>query len=315
MRKKIKLAVIFGGPSGEHNISLKSAKEVIRFLDKDKYEILSILVPRDGKWKEDLLKRCGKIDLALIIGHGTFMEDGHLQAILETYQIPYLFSGVLASVLAMNKHKSKIIAKHAGLKIAKSIAIKKEDAACYQKIIKIIKFPAIIKPNRLGSSIGISVVKNEKEFYAGLQKAFQWDREIILEEFIKGRELTVAVVELDKLDTFPVIEIKPQISEWFNYEAKYKKGGSIEICPAEIPEKIARKAQNYAKKIFGAIGCRDLARVDFIWDEKADKIYFLEINNIPGMTKRSIVPLAARSAGHKLEKILDIFIERRLEKV
>ena len=315
MAKKIKLAVIFGGPSGEHKISLKSAKEVIRFLDKEKYEILSILVPRYDKWEEKLLKRCRKIDLALIIGHGTFMEDGHLQAILETYKIPYLFSGVLASVLAMNKHKSKIMAKHAGLRIVKGIAIKKEDTVCYQKVRKKIKFPAIIKPNRLGSSIGISVVKNEKEFHAGLQEAFQWDREIILEEFIKGRELTVAVVELDKLDTLPVIEIKPQVSEWFNYDAKYQKGGSIETCPAEIPSRIARKAQNYAKKIFMAIGCRDLARVDFIWDEKADKIYFLEINNIPGMTKRSIVPLAACSAGHKLEKIFDIFIKRRLEKV
>jgi D-alanine-D-alanine ligase len=315
MTKKIKLAVIFGGPSGEHKISLKSAKEVISFLDKDKYEILSILVPRNGEWKEKLLIQCGKIDLAIIIGHGTFMEDGHLQAILETYQIPYLFSGVLASVLAMNKHKSKIMAESVGIRIAKSITVRKEDIIYYQKIRKIIKFPAIIKPNRLGSSIGISVVKNKKEFHAGAREAFKWDREILLEEFIQGRELTVAVVEMDKLDALPVVEIKPQVSKWFNYDAKYKKGGSLEICPAEIPSKIAKKAQNYAKKIFRVIDCRDLARVDFIWDDKNDKVYFLEINNIPGMTERSIVPLAARSAGHKLEKIFDVFIKRRLGKV
>lgn len=312
---KIKLAVIFGGPSGEHEISLKSAKEVIRFLDKKKYEILPILVPRDGSWREDLLLRCGKIDVALIIGHGTFMEDGHLQAILETYRIPYLFSGVLASVLAMNKHKSKIMAKFVGVRIAKGITIRKEDTVHYQKIKERLKFPVIIKPNRLGSSIGISVVKNEKEFHVGLQEAFKWDREIIVEEFIRGREFTVAVVELDKLTTLPVVEIKPQVSEWFNYDAKYKKGGSLEICPAEISEKIAQRVQNYAKKIFRAIDCRDLARVDFIWDEKTDKIYFLEINNIPGMTKASIVPLAVRSARHKLEKFFDIFIARRLRKI
>lgn len=312
---KIKLAVIFGGPSGEHEVSLKSAKEVIHFLDKKKYEILPILVPRDGSWRENLLLRCGKIDVALIIGHGTFMEDGHLQAILETYRIPYLFSGVLASVLAMNKQKSKIMAKSVGIKTVKGITMRKEDPVHYQKIKERLKFPVIIKPNRLGSSVGISVVKNEKEFHAGLQEAFKWDREIVVEEFIRGRELTMTVVELDKLTTLPVVEIKPQVSEWFNYDAKYKKGGSLEICPAEIPEKIAQKVQNYAKKIFMAIDCRDLARVDFIWDEKNDRIYFLEINNIPGMTKASIVPLTVRSAGHKLEIFFDAFIARRLGKI
>jgi D-alanine-D-alanine ligase len=264
-------------------------------------------------WDDALLQN-KKIDLAIIIGHGTFMEDGHLQAILEAHQVPYLFSGVLASVLAINKYKSKIIAKHVGLMIAKSITMKKEDDISYQKIKKKINFPVIIKPNRLGSSIGTSVVQNEKEFVAGLREAFKWDREILVEKFIFGREFTVALTELEKLYALPVVEIKPRISRWFDYNAKYKKGGSDEICPAEIPVKIAKKMQNYAKKIFTAMDCQDLARVDFIWNEKENKIYFLEVNTIPGMTKNSITPQAIKKAGYTLENFWDVLIGKRLGK-
>jgi len=311
MAKKIRLAVIFGGPSGEYAISLKSAKEIMRALDRDKYKILPILISRKGKWQKNLLRR-DKLDLAIIIGHGTFMEDGKLQAILETLNIPYLFSGASASALAMDKYKTKIIAKDAGLEIAKGIIIKKEEVADYQKIIKRIKLPFVIKPNSLGSSVGMSIVKNEKEFNAGLKKASRWNDEILLEEFISGRELTVAVAELNKLMALPIIEIKPRISEWFDYQAKYKKGGSKEICPAEITARVALKMQKYAKDIFKAIKCRDLARADFIWSNKNNKVYFLEINTIPGMTKTSLVPLALSKAGYKLEDFLNILIKKRL---
>jgi len=311
MIKKIKLAVIFGGPSGEHTISLRSAREVIEHLDKQKYAILPIKISRAGKWNRSILQN--KIDLAMIVGHGTFMEDGCLQAILESYQITYLFSDVLASALAMNKFKTKIVAKNTGLNIAKGLLIKHGEKINYSKIIRHLKFPIVIKPNELGSSVGANITKNKGEFITGLKEAFRWGKQVLLEEFIAGRELTVAIMGRNKLSILPVVEIKPRISAWFDYKAKYRKDGSEEICPAQIPPNITRKIQSHAKKIFEAIGCRDLARADFIWNKKNNLLYFLEINTIPGMTKTSIAPCAARVAGFELKDFLDILIKNGLE--
>ena len=310
MSKKINLAVIFGGPSGEHAISLKSASEVMANLDQQKYTILPIKISRKGQWDRTLLQN--KIDLALIIGHGTFMEDGCLQAVLESYNIPYLFSGVLASALAMNKAKTKIIATSAGLKVARGIVLKKNNAFDPPAIIRYLQFPIVIKPNELGSSVGTNIVKNEKDFKASLKEAFLWGDEVLLEEFISGRELTVAVMGRKKLTALPVVEIKPRISQWFDYEAKYATGGSEEICPAQIPASLTTKAQAQAVKIFEALGCHDLARADFIWSQKNKQLYFLEINTIPGMTKTSITPRAALAAGLKFGDFLDTLIATAL---
>jgi D-alanine-D-alanine ligase len=314
MGNKAKIAVIFGGPSAEHEVSLKSAKGVMSCLDRKKYEILPILISKTGKWDKKLLK-ASKIDLAIIIGHGTYMEDGQLQSILDSFKIPYLFSGAAASALAMNKYKSKIIAEKNGLEIAKGKLIRKGKRISSKKIIKEIKFPMVIKPNALGSSIGTSIVKNESEFKKGLKVALKCSQEVLLEKFISGRELTNVIVELDKTVALPVIEIKPRVSGWFDYKAKYKKGGSEEICPAKIPPAIAQKTKTYAKKIFQAIGCRDLARADFIWNEKSDKIYFLEINTIPGMTETSLTPLAIKKYGYNFKDFWNILIKKRLSRI
>ncbi|MFA5993969.1 MAG: D-alanine--D-alanine ligase [Parcubacteria group bacterium] len=312
MPKKINLAVIFGGPSGEHAVSLKSASEVMANLDQQKYVVLPIKISRKGQWDRNLLQN--KIDLALIIGHGTFMEDGRLQAVLESYSIPYLFSGVLASALAMNKALTKIIARDAGLKVARGIVLKKTDPLDYPVIIKYLDFPIVIKPNELGSSVGTNIVKNEKDLKASLKEAFLWGDEVLLEEFISGRELTVAVLGRKNLTALPVVEIKPRISQWFDYAAKYTTGGSEEICPAQIPATLAKKAQAQATRIFEALGCRDLTRADFIWNEKNKQLYFLEINTIPGMTKTSITPRAALADGFTFENFLNILITTALEK-
>ncbi len=187
MNKKIKLAVIFGGPSLEHEVSLRSAEEVINCLDKKRYEILPILIGKKGKWNKNLLKT-NKVDLVIIAGHGTFMEDGQLQLILEELNIPYLFSQSAASVLAMNKHKSKVIAQKHGLTIAKSKLIKNGQKISCRKIIKELKLPIIIKPNGSGSSVGASIVHREKDFQNGLQKALKCGSEVLIEEFIAGRD-------------------------------------------------------------------------------------------------------------------------------
>jgi len=326
--KKKRLAVIFGGQSGEHEVSLKSANQIMLALDKNKYKIIPIAITKSGHWlvgtegreylkanlkksevqggvkKEVIAKNRNKfpkefppIDLVLPIMHGPLGEDGRLQGALEMLNLPYVFSGVLASALAMNKKKTKIIARTIGIKTAKDLSIFKNEKYDVKKIIAELGFPVVIKPVELGSSVGTSLAKSGKELLSGIDEALEYGDEVLLEQFIKGRELTVAVMENKTFNALPVIEIIPKISGWFDYRAKYEKGGSQEICPAKIPEKIRQKIQLQAVEIFKAIGCLDLARADFIWSELDEELYFLEINTIPGMTATSLTPQPLGSLG------------------
>lgn len=337
---KKRIALIFGGQSGEHEVSLKSANQVLRALSRDKYEIIPIAITKKGFWlvgelgqkylennlekanlqdgvKENVfLKNNNKlpekfppIDIALPIIHGTFGEDGKLQGALEMLGLPYVFSGTLASALAMNKYKTKIIAKNSGLKIAKDVVLSKNKKYGTKKIVAKLGFPVVVKPTELGSSVGTSLATTKEELSSGIEKALEYGEEVLLEQFIKGRELTVSVIGDKSPKALPVIEIIPKVSAWFDYRAKYETGGSQEICPANIPEDIRRKVQRSAIKIFKAIGCLDLARADFIWSEKDNKIYFLEINTIPGMTATSLAPQAAQAMGMTFPDFLDKLIE------
>lgn len=353
---KFKIGLIFGGKSGEHEVSLKSAKVVWDNLDKNKYEVIPIAITKKGKWligskgekymeinlpqaekeggveieqsqslvttkEEQSLTNFSegdageqKIDLMFPVGHGTYIEDGKLQGMLEMLGMPYVFSGTLSSALAMNKSKTKLIAKNAGLKVAKEIRLSKNQKINTEKIIKKLNLPVVVKPSEAGSSVGISICKNREELERAIEKAFVHSPEVMLEQFIKGRELTVAVMENKNPKAMPVVEIIPKVSEFFSYEAKYQQGGSDEICPAEIPDDIRKKVQKYAVKIFKALDCQDLARADFIWSEDDNRLYFLEINTIPGMTATSLAPKAAQAAGMSfpqfLDKLIDLAIKR-----
>ena len=169
-------------------------------------------------------------------------------------------------------------------------------------------FPIVIKPIELGSSVGTSIAKDLAELEAGVNQAFEYGKEVILEQFIKGRELTVAVMGNKTLKALPVIEIIPKAYAWFDYKAKYEAGATDEVCPANIPDEIRDMVQDYAIKAFQTVGCKDLARADFIWDEQSKKIYFLEINTIPGMTATSLAPQAAQAAGMEFGEFLDKLI-------
>lgn len=337
---KKRIALIFGGQSGEHEVSLRSANQIMNALDRNKYKIIPIAITKTGRWlvgrsgrkylednlasadcqggvgSKDIFRSNNKlpqkfplVDLVLPIIHGTFGEDGKLQGILERLGLRYVFSGTLSSALAMNKRKAKIIAKAAGLETAKDIVISQNKKYNRDKIIKKLNFPIIIKPIELGSSIGMSVATSREGLISGIEEAFKYGNEILLEQFIKGRELTVSVMGDRVPKALPVIEIIPKISSWFDYRAKYETGGSEEICPAEIPDDVRNKVQRYAIKAFKALGCRDLARVDFIWSAKNDKLYFLEINTIPGMTSTSLAPQAAKVAGMSFPSFIDKLIE------
>jgi D-alanine-D-alanine ligase len=345
--KKLNLAVIFGGRSGEHEVSLRSASQVMSALDKERYEIIPIAITKSGKWLigekgqeymnlnlEKAKKEGGvisvepdssqeekefgnffegqekvKIDLALPICHGPSMEDGKLQGMLSMLGIPFVFSDTLSSALAMHKKKTKIIAKVAGLKIAKDVLVLKNKKFNLEKIVAKLGLPIVVKPVELGSSVGTSLASSKEDLAKGIETALQHGDEVLLEQFVTGRELTVAVMGEKSPKALPVIEIKPKISGWFDYRAKYEKGGSEEICPADIPDETRKKIQRYAVKIFKAIGCRDLARADFIWNESDGKLYFLEINTIPGMTETSLAPQAAAAVGLDFSQFLDKLIE------
>jgi len=309
---KIKIALLSGGWAGEREISLKTGEQIYKALDKKKYQVSRYDPKNDlGKFFSDALKK--KFDLIFPALHGPFGEDGKLQGLLDVLGIPYLFSGCLSSALAMNKYKTKVIIGKEGLIMAPDILIRKNEKYNLNKIIKKLSLPIVVKPSELGSSVGMSIAKTKKELEKGIKIAFRYDREVLLEKFIKGRELTVPVMGNDPARALPVIEIIPKVSTWFDYRAKYEVGGSEEICPAKIPGKIKNKIQKQALAAYKAIGCKDLARVDFIWQKGSDKLYFLEINTIPGMTATSLVPKSAKAAGLTFSQFLDKLISQAIK--
>jgi len=312
MPKEIKIALLSGGWGGEREISLKTGEQIYKALDKKKYQVLRFDPKNDlGKFFSDALKK--KFDLIFPALHGPFGEDGKLQGLLDVLGIPYLFSGCLASALAMNKYKTKVIVGKEGIAMARDILIRKNEKYNLNGIIKKLSLPIVVKPSELGSSVGMSIAKTKKELEKGIKIAFRYDQEVLLEKFIKGRELTVPVMGNDPARALPVIEIIPKVSTWFDYRAKYEVGGSEEICPAKIPGKIKNKIQKQALAAYKAIGCKDLARVDFIWQKGSDKLYFLEINTIPGMTATSLVPKSAKAAGLTFSQFLDKLISQAIK--
>jgi len=356
MSKKINLAVIFGGQSGEHEVSLSSARGVMKNLDKKKYNVIPIAITKGGSWligkkadeylemNEDKIGKEGaisledsqklvtakgeeknffnyaegelkeKIDLVFPILHGPFGEDGRLQGMLDMLGVPYVFSGVLAHAIGMNKPKAKIIAASAGVPVAKDIVIKKEEKFDLDGIIRELPLPLMVKPSELGSSVGVSLAKTKKDLKEAIKKAFSYGSEIILEQYIKGREFTVTVMEHEKPQALAVTEIIPLISEFYDYKAKYEEGGSKHVCPAEILREDEGRLKNYAIAVFETIGCNDLARVDFLWSERENEYYFTDINTIPGMTPTSLAPEAAALVGMNFTKFLDKLIGNALKR-
>ncbi len=309
---KIKLALLSGGTSGEREVSLKTGEQIFKALDKNKYEIFRYDPKTDLKqFILDTLDN--KIDLVFPALHGPFGEDGKIQGLFDTLNIPYLFSDCLSSAVAMNKNQTKILVKNRGVLVANDTSIKQGEKYDVNKIISKLSLPIVIKPSELGSSVGMSIAKTKENLAKGIKEAFEHGEEILLEQFIKGRELTVGVMGNKNVKALPVIEIIPKVADWFDYKAKYEVGGSEEVCPADIPEDIKNKIQKISLEIYRIIGCKDLARVDFIWQEGSDDLYFLEINTIPGMTATSLFPQAAQAAGLEFSDFLDKLISYNIK--
>lgn len=340
-KRKINVLVICGGPSNEREVSLKTGLQIAKALPKEKYQLTMAEISKEGRWMlrggdSKLLKNPTKtsgalvpsndsrelraIDVAFIGMHGKFGEDGKIQALLETIGIPYTGSGVLASALGMNKLKTLEIVGKYGIVTPKFMALyafprEKEMLKLRAKIKKEIGYPCVVKPNESGSSIGISIVRKPEQLSDALRSAFKEDRMALIEQYIKGREVTCAVMGntgQTEIVALPPVEIIPD-GEFFDYDAKYFSVKTQEICPARISKKQTKELQTLAQKVHAVIGCDGLSRSDFILTGKG-KFYFLEINTIPGLTEASLAPKAASAHGMPFPKFLDNQIELALAK-
>jgi D-alanine-D-alanine ligase len=294
--KKKRIAVMMGGLSREREISLKTGKAVLRALTEKGYTVTPVDVGDD--LAEKLVKE--KIECAFLALHGRFGEDGTIQGMLELMRIPYTGSGVLASALAMHK----IMAKKFFLcekiptprfEVFQRGEIKKD---LPEKIS--LPLPVVVKPAREGSTIGVSIVRKDEELGAALKKAGEYDEEILVEEFMKGKEITVGILEDIPL---PVIEIVPK-SGFYDYRSKYTKGETQYILPARIPREKYLYAQEISLKAFQTLGCSGIARVDLMTDENENP-FLIDVNTMPGMTETSLLPKAASYAGIPFEDLVE----------
>ncbi|MFZ5572227.1 MAG: D-alanine--D-alanine ligase family protein [Thermodesulfobacteriota bacterium] len=303
--KKLTIAVLSGGKSSERDVSLKGGTQVFEALDKQRYTVLRY-DPRDDLSR--LIADAPRIDAALIIMHGPYGEDGTIQGLLDLLNIPYQGSGVLGSALAMNKLSSKLLFEKAGIPIPPYTVVHKSEAVVPADISAQLGLPLVVKPVAGGSSIGMSIVQEERFLPDALKHAFEWDQAAIVETFIDGLELTASVIGAQHLTALPIVEIIPGKGyDFFNYEAKYTPGATQEICPARIDPVLADKAGQIGINAHRALFCRDYSRTDMIL--KGRDIYVLETNTIPGMTPTSLLPLAAQTAGISFSQLLDRLIE------
>lgn len=307
--KKTRVALLSGGDSSEREVSLNSGKQVYEALDKEKYDIVKYDPKTDLK---KITEDASSIDVALLILHGPNGEDGTVQGFLDLLKIPYQGSGVLGSALAMNKLASKKMYEQANIPVPPYIAFFKGDALDTDGWIERLGLPMVIKPVCAGSSVGMSIVRKEEEIAGAIEKAMQFDSTIILETYIKGVELTCGVLGNRNLEALPVIEIIPgKEYEFFDYNAKYLKGATEEICPARINDEIRDTVQKYAIAAHRALFLRGYSRSDMILSN--GNLYLLETNTIPGMTATSLYPQSAQVAGYSFSEILDKLISLAME--
>jgi len=307
--EKLTVALLSGGRSAEREVSLKSGEQVYQALDKDKYNVRRY-DPKDDLAR--LIEEAPEVDVALIILHGRFGEDGTIQGLLELLDIPYHGSGVLGSALGINKILSKRLYEHAGLPVSPYLILDSAVPDAESRVQEALGFPVVVKPEHEGSSIGLSIVPEANKLKQALELAGQYDRLVLVEKYIEGTEITGAVLGNLNPEPLPLVEIIPGDQyEFFDYEAKYKPGATEEICPARLSKELTEKAQEYAVRAHQALKCRGYSRTDMIVGN--DGVYLLETNTIPGMTATSLYPQAAAAAGISFSKLLDRLIELALE--
>ena len=322
MKKKI--ALVTGGYSGEAVISYKSAQAIEKHIDSERWEYFYIDIRPEGWYyqppvgvmipvdKNDFsIKVDGStihFDAVLIALHGTPGEDGKLQGYFDCIGIPYTSCDAATSALTFNKRYTVAVASFAGLQVANSLVLFKHNPFDVTTILSALKLPYFVKPNNGGSSIGISKVKEAEQLPDALERAFKEDEQVLVEEFVSGREFTLGVFRSKGTVTvLPITEIISK-KEFFDYEAKYE-GASDEITPAQVSETVAALLREAARKAYSVFNCRGIVRMDYIYEESSGKPYLLEINTIPGQSEASLVPQMVKAFGMSLKEFYSQLIE------
>lgn len=364
--KKLRVAVLYGGRSGEHEVSLQSAASVINYLDRDRFEIVPVAIDKQGRWLlndvsllegrkslpvlkdapkvmlppnpadaggESALIRLGEsgeargIDVVFPVMHGPLCEDGTIQGLLELADLPYVGCGVLASALAMDKEMTKRVARDAGIPIVPYVSLKhevwkKEKQQFAKRIAEQLGYPAFVKPANLGSSVGVHKVKEPSGLNAALEDAFNYDRKVLVEAAVNAREIEVSVLENLEAGADPLVSVPGEIDpahEFYSYEAKYldEKGAAL-IIPAKLDPEETKRAQEIGRKVFSALECEGMARVDLFLDRTSGEFVFNELNTIPGFTSISMYPKLWEASGisyqELLSKLVDLAISRHEKK-
>ena len=310
---KTRVGVVYGGRTGEHEISLRSAKSVIEALDAEKYKVLHYVISKEGKWSpRPILPEPGgnpEVDVVFPVLHGTFGEDGTVQGLLELANLPYVGAGVLASSISMDKEMMKRVAKERGLPVVEYYVISSAaDAVCGD-----LGFPVFVKPANLGSSVGISKARNCEELKTALELARTYDRKVIVERGITGRELECAVLGNEDPIAATPCEILPS-REFYDYDDKYLLNAAQTVIPADLSPEQTAEMQRLAVECYRAVECEGMARVDFLLEAATGKLYINEINTIPGFTSISMYPKMWEYSGLPMPKLLDRLIDLAFER-
>jgi D-alanine-D-alanine ligase len=353
VKKRIRVGVLFGGRSGEHEVSLTSADSVIKALDPAKYKVVPIGISREGRWclggealkllpqvidqgtpvipsvdpqgpKLVPLKPAAnmlappQVDVIFPVLHGTFGEDGSVQGLLELAGIPYVGAGVLGSAVGMDKDVMKRLFRDAGLPVVEWVVVLrnewKQSPARLRKLIETkLGYPLFVKPANLGSSVGISKVHNRHELGPAIDLAARYDRKVIVEKGLDAREIECSVLGNDQPKASVPGEIVP-VNEFYDYEAKYVKEGTDLLIPAKLARLQTRRVQDLALRAFRAADCAGMARVDFLLDRPSGKLFVNELNTIPGFTPISMYPKLWEASGLPYPALLDRLIELAIER-
>jgi len=312
-----RVAVIYGGRSGEHEVSLRSAKSIIEALEAAGYKVIHYLISKEGKWSPRPIapepNANSGIDVVFPALHGTFGEDGTLQGLLELADLPYVGAGVLASAASMDKDVMKRLAKERGLPVVDYLVLYSRDLANAEGLCSRFDFPMFVKPANLGSSVGISKAHNCVELKKALETAAVYDRKIIVERGIQGREFECSVLGNDDPIASTPCEILPS-QEFYDYDDKYVLDKAGTVIPADLSPEKTQELQKLAVECYRAVECEGLARVDFLLETATDQLYINEINTLPGFTSISMYPKMWEYSGVPMPKLVTRLVELAFER-
>lgn len=312
MKKRV--AVIFGGRSGEHEISILSARSIMDAIDKTKYEVVEYFITKEGKWQpRPILPEPGAnegIDVVFPVLHGTFGEDGTIQGLLELADLPYVGAGVLASSASMDKEVMKRICRERGLPVVDWLTLNGSEGDA-DRVRKQFSFPVFVKPANLGSSVGISKAADTVELKAALDLAASFDRKVVVERAIEGREIECSVLGNEEPIASLPCEILPS-RDFYDYDDKYLLDKAETRVPAELTKEETDEVRKLAVACYRAVGCEGMARVDFLIEASTGQIYINEINTIPGFTSISMYPKMWEHCGISYPELIDRLLELAL---